>query len=272
MNSFQQDVLGQRLCRRLVMALLFCLASPQAVAQSQVVRLVSDPYPPYVMDEADRKGYVTEMAIRILEDAGYQAEYINVPFKRALLGLERGTYDGLLAVSPGRPGYIYTQHAFGISQTSFFVAKDSTWHYQGTDSLAAIKLGVTHGYEFAGGLPGEYENKIDAYILKNRENGDLIKIASGTDALEKNIRKLALGRIDATLEDAAAFWFMADKMGLADKFKVAGNLTGPEKITIGFNVKNPRARELERLISEGLQKLKDSGEYHEILTKYALHD
>lgn len=259
-----------KLHHSLIFLLLFGLSYQPALAQNSIVKLVSDPFPPYVMNEADSKGYVTEMVLIILEDAGYQAEYINVPFKRALLGLERGTYDGLLAVSPGRPGYIYTENSFGTSQTSFFVTKDSTWQYRGTQSLESITLGVINGYEFAGGQPGEYENKIDAYIVMNKQNRSLIQVVSGTDALDRIMQKLALGRIDATLEDASVFWHAAKRMGLSDKFKVAGNLNSPEKITVGFNLKNPRAHELAQVISDGIQKLKDSGEYNKILLQYGL--
>ena len=88
-------------------ALVALLSAQVAMAQAKSVKVVSDPYPPYVMDEPDRKGFVTEMTLKILRDAGYEAEYINVPFTRALVGLERGLYDGLLAVSPGRAGFVY---------------------------------------------------------------------------------------------------------------------------------------------------------------------
>lgn len=39
-------------------------------------------------------------------------------------------------------------------------------------------------------------------------------------------------------------------------------------MTVGFSLKNPRARELAKVISDGVTKLKDSGEYDKILTKY----
>jgi polar amino acid transport system substrate-binding protein len=186
------------------------------------------------------------------------------------LGLERGTYDGLLAVSPGRPGYIYTDNSFGTSVTSFFVAKDSTWQYRSMESLSDITLGVINGYEFSGGQPGEYGEKIDAYIANNQNDDNLIQVFSGTDALGRIIHKLALGRIDATVEDSTVFWYATRKMGLADQFKAVGDLNKPEKITVGFHLKNPRAKELAQLISDGIRQLKDSGEYNKILLPYNL--
>lgn len=269
MRESRQYAATNRMSLWLVVLLVFGLACPPAVAQGNVVKLVSDPFPPYVIDNGERKGYVTEMVIKILEDAGYQAKYIKVPFKRALLGLQRGTYDGLLAVSPGRPGYIYTDNSFGTSLTSFFVMKNSTWQYRGIESLSNITLGVINGYEFSGGQPGAYSEKIDAYILKNKDS-HLVQVVSGTDALDRIIQKLALGRIDAAVEDTTVFWYAAKKMGVADQFKAAGNLNKPERLTVGFHVNNPRAKELAKVISDGIQRLKDSGEYAQILRQYDL--
>ena len=270
MDLPQQSCATHTVSLWLVVLLLFGLTYQPAVAQNKIVTLVSDPFPPYVMDDPERKGYVTEIVIKILEDAGYQARYIKVPFKRALLGLERGTYDGLLAVSPGRPGYIYTENSFGTSLTSFFVAKDSAWQYRGTHSLRGITLGVINGYEFSGGQPGEYGDKIDAYIATNKKDHHLVQVISGNDALERIIQKLALGRIDAAVEDSTVFWFAARKLGLADQFKAAGNLNKPENITVGFNLNNPRAHELAAVISDGIARLKQSGEYAQIVRQYDL--
>jgi polar amino acid transport system substrate-binding protein len=244
------------------------LASSGALAQSKSVKLVSDPYPPYVMDEPNSKGFVTEMAIKILKDAGYQAEYVNVPYKRALAGLDEGAYDGLLAVSPGREGYTYPENGFGTLQTAFFVMKSSAWEYKGKESLSAVTLGVIDGYEFSGGETGGF--KLDDYVKANKANSKLVQPNFGTDALERNMKKLADGRISAMVEDSSVFWYTAKKMGMTDKFKTAGTLNQPEKLTIGFNLKNPRARELAKVISDGVQKLKDSGEYKKILDKYGL--
>jgi polar amino acid transport system substrate-binding protein len=265
--SFKERVLSRLSA---AFALVALLSAQVAMAQAKSVKVVSDPYPPYVMDEPDRKGFVTEMTLKILRDAGYEAEYINVPFTRALVGLERGLYDGLLAVSPGRAGFIYPEDAFATSVTSFFVLKNRTWTYQGIPSLKSITLGTILGYQFAGGQPGAPEDKIDFYIAQNKDNLDLIQSVGGEDGLEKNIKKLALDRIDAVAEDPAVFWYTANKLGLSDKFKTAGDLTQPTKITVGFPASNPRAKELVKVISDGVKKLKDTGEYKTLLMKYGI--
>ncbi len=247
-----------------VLALLGSLWLHPAQADDRIVKLVSDPYPPYVLDEeSQNKGYITDMALKILHDAGYQAQYINVPYNRALMGMEKGLYDGLLAVSPGRENYLYPEKAFGTSQTAFFVVKTSAWRWQGPDSLSALTLGVIEGYQLG-------DATLDAYIAQHRANPQRIEVSYGINALEKNLRMMALGRIGTVAEDSAVFWYTASQLGLRDKFKAAGNLGNPEPITIGFHASNPRARELASVISKGIERLKASGAYQEIMNHYGL--
>ena len=260
-------ILGKRIGTALL--LVSALWSQSAFGQvKKTVKLVSDPYPPYVMDEPARKGFVTDIALKAFKDAGYDAEYINVPYKRALAGLDEAIYDGLLAVSPGRKNYIYPEASLGNVQTIFFVRKESTWEYKGMDSLRSISLGVVGGYEYGASQVGG--NKIDPYIEANKTNDKFIQPTHGDDALVKNIKKLSGGRIGATMEDESVFWYTAKQAGLAGEFKAAGDLTPQQKLSVGFNLNNPRAKELAKVLSDGVQKLKANGEYAKILESYGL--
>jgi polar amino acid transport system substrate-binding protein len=266
MKQLKNPLTTKRILVGSIFSLVLGLSCQVSMAQNKIIKLVSDPYPPYVMDEGDNKGYITEMAIKIFQNAGYQAEYINVPFKRAIAGLEDGKYDGLLAVSPGRANFVYPDIGFGTLQTSFFVPKDSNWQYKGVESLSSVTFGVVDGYEYDGSKNGI----INTYVAKNKDNSKLIQPTHGSDALLQNAKKLDVGRIGTLAEDTAVFWYTVKKAGLADKFKVAGNLSEPQKVTVGFNLKNPRAKELAKVLSDGVKKLKESGDYDKILIKYGL--
>jgi ABC-type amino acid transport substrate-binding protein len=85
--------------------------------------------------------------------------------------------------------------------------------------LNSIALGVIDGYEFSGAK--SVLHKIDAYILKNKDNSQRVQFNHGTNALAQNMERLKWGRIDAIVEDDAVFWYTAKKAGLADQFKVA---------------------------------------------------
>lgn len=203
MHNFKISPARSRLLVQSIFALMLGLLGHASNARANIVTLVSDPYPPYVMDGPDGQGYVVDMAIKILHDAGYQAQYVKVPFSRALLGLDKGIYDGLLAVSPGRKDFVYPENGFGTSQTFFFVLKDSSWQFHGVKSLNTIALGVIGGYEFSGSK--SVLHKIDAYILKHKDDIRRVQFNHGTHALAQNMEKLKLGRIGAIVEDDAVF-------------------------------------------------------------------
>ena len=73
------------------------------------------------------------------------------------------------------------------------------------------------------------------------------------DGYEFSGSRSVLHKIDAIVEDNAVFWYTAKKARLDDQFKVAGTLTPVQKLTVGFSLKNPRARELSKVISDGLR-------------------
>ena len=77
-----------------------------------------------------------------------EAEYKNVPFKRALAEIERGNFTGLLALSPGREKYLFTENSMGYFKNQFFVRADSTWKWDGRSSLEKVVFGGILGYRF----------------------------------------------------------------------------------------------------------------------------
>ena len=68
----------------IIFKFLLCMLSCAEIKAGEKIIFVSDLYPPYVIDGAHGKGYVTDMVLLIFKKAGFEAEYKNVPFKRAL--------------------------------------------------------------------------------------------------------------------------------------------------------------------------------------------
>ena len=184
-------------CFLLGMVLSGAAWSTCSIPHSQPLQFVSDPYPPYVMvGNEGEQGFVADIVLKVFHDAGYEnAVYVDVPFARALRGMESGLYTGLLAVAPGRPGYQYpTQSFMGYFQNQFFVRQDADWQWTGdTQSLENVTLGIIRGYR---------ENApLNAYMARNLNNSDRIQITSGIHALDNLIRMLVFGRINTFFED-----------------------------------------------------------------------
>ncbi len=93
---------------------------------------------------------------------------------------------------------------------------------------------------------------VNPYIEANKTNPQLIQSVSGEDALERNIHKLQLNRIDVILETATVFEYINGKLGIPMSnydeaggiYKVNSNNTKLIPIFIGLSPKNPKSKGL----------------------------
>jgi len=60
---------------------------------AEVLRLAGNVWPPYTDRSLPGEGLSVELIRTALGRGGYQVEYIEVPWERALLGLRNGSYD-----------------------------------------------------------------------------------------------------------------------------------------------------------------------------------
>ena len=238
-------------------------------AHADTITLVSDPYPPYVLDSSDGNGFVMDIAAKAFEAMGHTAEYKNIPFKRGIKGVEEGKFNGALAISKGaREKFIYPQETLGAFQNKFFKTKGKAWMWKGNvDDLKTISLGFISGYEFGG---EEFKN----YIEDHKSDSKIIQMATGDDALQKNLKKLALGRIDVLIDDEMVVRYTAKELGLSDKIEDAGAYTLADQeiewVSIGFGKSNPKSQEYIEAFDAGMKKIRESGELDRILKKYGL--
>ena len=253
-------------------ALLSMLSCAEIKAGEKVI-FVSDPYPPYVIDGGQRKGYVTDMVLLVFKKAGFDAEYKNVPFKRALAEIERGNFTGLLALSPGRENYLFTENSMGYFKNQFFVRADSTWKWDGRSSLEKVVFGGVWGYRFD-------KEFIDPHVEKFKSDPERVQLIVGQDALQRNVVKMTMGRIDVIFDDSLAIVYAAKEAGVKDKIRIADvddrlknkKLFESKKVSVGFHASNPKATEYVRILDEGIKEIKKSGEFREILLKYGLEN
>lgn len=79
-------------------------------------------------------------------------------------------------------------------------------------------------------------------------------------------------RLDAFVEADLVFWYTASQMELEEAFTVAGTLGEPLPAYIAFSPSDPRSETFARLLSEGVEALRASGELARILARYHLQD
>ena len=243
-----------------------------ATAFPDTILLKSDTWCPYNCAlDAKLPGYTIEIAKRIFEKAGHKLKYEIVPWSRALKLVKEDDITAIVGVTRDEgPELIFPDQELGISDLHFFKRKGFDWTFKGVDSLKNVRVGIMGDYEYGAGL--------DEYFEKNR-NTKKVQIIKAKEPLVLNIRKLLRDRIDVIPEDKAVFIYTASSMEVLDKVEDAGvdpinSKEGLEesRLYIAFSPKNPKSKQYAKLITDGIEQMRVSGELKEILAKYGLTD
>lgn len=251
-----------------IAAIFLAFASTSAFADKITLR--ADDWCPYNCEPGSAKpGYMVEIAEKVFKEAGHTIEYKYMSWNRALKEVEEGKFAGAIGTSPSESeGFVFPKSEQGMMNSQFFVKADSTWKFTDIKSLDTAILGSIKDYEYGGG--------VDEYIEKNAKNNKKVQQLAGDDATTKNIKKLESGRITTFVEDGNVFFNNIESLGLKGKFKSAGEVKVDDPsenyIYIGFSPKNPKSKEYAKILSDGMDKMRASGELKKILAKYGLED
>ena len=245
---------------------LACALAPGAGAQA--IRLEGDPWPPYLAEPGARnKGFMVDVAEAAFKAQGQAITLQVVPWTRALQDLEAGRADGVVGIYAGQArekGMLLPAEEIGLSVNKLFVKADSTWVYSGIPSLGGRVLGTIAGYEY-----GELDSYIADQLARNTGKVDEMH---GDGALQANLNKLLLDRVTVIVEDAIVVNFATRELGLAGKVKAAGSVEPKNKVYIAFSGRNPKSASYAKALSEGIVKLRRSGELKAILDRYGVAD
>ncbi|MHB8764993.1 MAG: substrate-binding periplasmic protein [Deferrisomatales bacterium] len=249
----------------LLAALSWSTLAPRA-AGADVVSLVADEWCPINCEPgAAKPGYAVEVARLVFEKAGHTLEYKTMNWARSLEEARRGKFSGVIGAIPAdAPDFVYPAESVGTFANAFFVRAGSPWRYQGIPSLAGVALGVIRDYA--------YGDELDAYVERHRSDPKRVQVASGDDALDINLKKLAAGRLDVVVESAAVGRYAVHTLGLTDRVVFCCDDGEALPSYIAFSPANPRAKEYAELLSKGLVELRASGKLKEILAAYGLAD
>jgi len=205
-----------------------------------------------------------EIAHSILKKYGHKLDYRLAPWKRSLSEVRQGNADCIVgAYKSDAPDFIFPAQAWGKAEFKFYVPVNSTWQYHGSLEVDDISLGVISGYT--------YSPELDRYIIENKHSSK-VQQTVGEDALELNIRKLMVMRIDAIISFEPVMKDKLSKMNLSEQIKSVGALKPAQLMYIACSPKKASSQYYSELFSSGIIALRKSGELHRILKKYGLKD
>jgi len=235
------------------------------VCQANTVTIRADEWSPINgVPGAKDPGYMIELVTIILAKHGHEVEYRTMPWKRSIQMVREGEFDCVVgAYKSDAPDFIFPEEPWGLIGSSFYVKKGSSWKYTNLNSLAEVRIGTIGGYA--------YSDELDAYIEANKANSK-VNVLNANNALEQNIKKLSLGRIDVTIESDLVMNAKLKALGMENEIVVAGLLAPPENMFIACSPAKSTSSEYVKLFSDGLKELRASGKLKEILKKYGLKD
>ncbi|MDN3525916.1 transporter substrate-binding domain-containing protein [Halomonas sabkhae] len=252
-------------CTRAILVLLASLMLCSAGgAHADRIVIASDEWCPYnCAPGSDKPGYVVELARHIFEKAGHEVVYKTLPWQRALQAGVDGDVTAVISVSEEPEGrqMIKPREPMGFYQVAFYTRADSDWQYDGVASLEGKAIGVIGGYS--------YFLALDAYIARRP---DRISTNRGPTALERNLKMVANGRLEVTMDNSAVANYTIVQSGLQDKLRLAGKNPTATTLHLAFTKEQPNTAHYARLWTQGIRRLRESGELATFLGRYNVAD
>ena len=110
---------------------------------------------------SESPGYMIEVAQKVFKAKGHTVNYKEVPWTRAIVTCRKGGITGVVGAAVGdAEDFVFPTESLGMLENFAFVLKDSTWKYDGADSLAKVKIGLIQDYD--------YGKKVMNYLKKNK--------------------------------------------------------------------------------------------------------
>lgn len=211
------------------------------------------------------QGYMIDVAREALALQGYQLNYLEIPWTRAVGLARKGQIDGIVGAFHGdAPDFIFPKRALlNISPSSLFTVKDSDWQYHGLASINQVTLGSIKGYD--------YGEALNSYInsLLTTESEQLVQLY-GNNVVERSIQFLLKRRVDVLVESAPVFWYHAKQLKVTEKLQHIADVSPKEPCFIAFSPLLAQSQTLSQLLDSGVKQLSNSGRLEQIADKYGL--
>lgn len=243
--------------------LVVCLGLATGVKADEIT-ITADQWCPYnCVPGSEKPGYVVELAKRIYESEGHTVKYVNNPWKRALKLGARGRVNGVIAVSfqPETEKMVLPEEPITSYEIQAVTDAEDDWTYDGVDSVGDRTVAVIADYNYG-----------DAFMAWQDSHDDQVIVNQGDGALQQNLKMAASGRADFAIDGANVLRYNIAQMGMQDELRYAGTIGEAVPLYLGFSKKAGNAEEYARMWTEGIRRMRESGELQEVLDKYGVSD
>lgn len=236
------------------MAMLFAILaaiSPAGHAQADIaeskVRIAYTEFPPaeYRNEQGEPAGFFVELTRKVVQEAGYKAEFIYLPVSRVYLYLKSGTVD----LFPGLSGVPLLKYEVLESWVNVYPTRLNAWHLEDVeplthfDQLEGKTVIVIGGYTYGG-------------LLTWLENSDDIRLTEAPNS-RAALEMLKLKRGDYVLDYRETVGGMLTR---PSDSKIRGSEVRSRYSAWLYSLANPRAAVLRENLDDAYLRLVDRGE------------
>lgn len=231
----------------------------------QVITIGADPWCPHNCKAgSEQEGYMLDLAREVFEAEGYEVEYINVSWARALQMTREGLLDAVVgAFQTDAPDFVFPSEPQGRSKIVMYTPSDSEWRYRGPASLEQKKLLAINGYS--------YSTELDQYINRHADEPSRVWMLSGPSPLNRAIHLLDQHRADVFPEDVYVMTWAQNVNRNIHPLR-RGGVVQQSDIYIAFAPGKAESGKLAELLSSGTSRLRENGRMKEILADYGLSE
>lgn len=250
-----------------ICSLLYMLAATVPALSSETLQMAADSWCPYTCDpKSDRPGFLVEILRAALAPDDIAIDYKLMPWERALTETLLGRLDGVVGIDhsdSADPAVLFTTVPVGFAQEVIALRHDEENRYKSLEDLNNLSIGVVQGYH--------YTPEIDRWVQENKRLDRRVQIMHGENAVELNLQKLLVGRVDAVVEARSVLDYLLAAMPAETK-PVFVTLEHGTYLYYGISTKRADRARIAGLIDSGVVRLRQSGELAVILRRYGLTD
>ncbi|MCH8552669.1 MAG: transporter substrate-binding domain-containing protein [Natronospirillum sp.] len=238
---------GQSLLLTLCLTLVLSIS-----ANGRTLIGAGDPWPPFLDPDLPGNGIAVQIVSAAMETQGYDIEWQNMPWARALFGVRDAEYDILVGAwyTDERAEFLLFSEPYIDNDVRIIMRADDDFQFEGIEDLTGKRIGTVLGYGY-----GDEFNQADNYIPEPAVN------------LITNIRRLVGRRVDLTVEDELVARFLINEINpdFIEQIRFSETPLMSNSLHVAVGQAHPEAQEIIDAFNAGFAVIRENGTYEQIL-------
>ncbi|MEN9465377.1 MAG: hypothetical protein RL217_1558 [Pseudomonadota bacterium] len=229
-------------------------------AQAQELHLGATQWCPYTCEKTPEQGILTAYVTALLAKQNINVTITFGPWTRITKSVQAGELDGLVTQTRSEaPEQWTTQIPIILHQNCFYTRSDSTWRYQGIDSLKSLRLGIVDNYG--------YEDKLDLYLQSQKNKNSEVTAITGEDLTIRLYKMLQAKRLDLYLSNDLVNDWELKQHQVQEPVREAG-CAGSEAIYFSLHPRTANAKEILKRFDQEQEKPENQKFKNDLIKKY----